>query len=569
MDLRLLLILGVCVCSQVMAARSDDLTSLATLAFEHPLSSQQALDQMDASRLSHQQQLRLTLLQCETLLQTNANQAAINLARRAKAEASLWNIQAAIPYFLNCMSSAYFNRHDKATAFSLLDQAMQMAHESKQTDALIYSLLLRGQLQLQQGLLMGATEDLRLALNSHENIDRQANDWIRVPAAYLQITLAQLYYTSHDHIQALHNIQLAMTTAKADNKVRHQVLLSAARLYLDMELVAQSQQSLQQAKALLPYLASPFELAASYSEIASIEMSSGHMLAAIELLELALTAFTQEDQAIDTLKAASLLAQAYLFDGQTTRAIPMLEQAIAQANQLQQYADVERLQHLLAEHFSANGQTDSAYAALQAAYFALQQQQHQLSKMHFSHSHQLPPPTPAANTLSSPWNFVTPYLLVALLFFVIVPMIWVGSQRQKVFSTGSQLPTLASNNSLKQLLSVAKLKQQPLSIILLTVPEQAQLSADDLNSLLVSRLRQQDELISFDDGRTVIVLPNTHTEAAKRVRFQVKFALEAVNVDISWHLGMASMQHFDTPESIIKRAGINQLSYQCNRQATG
>ncbi|MBP7664519.1 MAG: diguanylate cyclase, partial [Shewanella sp.] len=108
-------------------------------------------------------------------------------------------------------------------------------------------------------------------------------------------------------------------------------------------------------------------------------------------------------------------------------------------------------------------------------------------------------------------------------------------------------------------LNSAKQGNYPLSLLLFNASQIRQVDLPLLQDELQHRLREQDKLIRYSMDEIVIILPHTSATGAKRVVSQLVACIQPWQGSSKVNIGIAAMQQFDTLESLIKRASINQL----------
>jgi len=98
-----------------------------------------------------------------------------------------------------------------------------------------------------------------------------------------------------------------------------------------------------------------------------------------------------------------------------------------------------------------------------------------------------------------------------------------------------------------------------LSLLLLNASQIRQVDLPALMDKLQDKLREQDKLLRYSIDEIVIVLPYTSAVGAQKVVGQITPTIQTLQGTSKVNIGVAVMQQFDTLDSLVKRASINQL----------
>ncbi len=101
-----------------------------------------------------------------------------------------------------------------------------------------------------------------------------------------------------------------------------------------------------------------------------------------------------------------------------------------------------------------------------------------------------------------------------------------------------------------------------MSHLLLSTSHIRQVDLSALQRALEQKLREQDRLLRYSMDEMVILLPYTSVQGALQVSEQLKPIVQSWQVDHCIPIGVATLQQPDTLDSLVKRAGVNQLSQQ-------
>lgn len=554
--------------THAVSSKMDELNLLVNQTPE--LARQEVLElkqRLQLTNASPAQLLRLDLLQCQILLQYADYPSAIELARSSHERATQLGIINVLPYFAGCQAQALAAQYQLTLALPLLDGAIAQARDLHQSQALTGLLLLRAQLDIEQENYLPAMEDLRLALDAYADRHHQDNHWYWPPKAYLYTTLADLLYRSGDLVQAIRYQYQALAEPDARSKVRHILLLNAARMTLENGEKATSEQLLNESRSLLSSLTVPTELAASYITMAVIALDDGNRPQAEQLTREALQIFHQYQHPTGIMQGYSLLATIQFAMGHHNAALKLSQQALEQAKVLGLQQQQAILHLKLSDYFASQHQFETAYHHLQQS---RQAETHHLALRHNTRfiqfkarlDHELNQHYPG----SEQWDTDTidwqpPMLLGALLFpALLYYLLQLRPQRLLAYirrPTRRRIPLY--QQTLIRAMQHAKQHHQPMSILLLAVEQVPAQRRGQLESQLRSALRAQDKLLHQSADGIILLLPLTDHRGAGKVLQQQEANLQRWLPQLTVALGMASMQQFDTPSSMLKRAQANQV----------
>lgn len=516
--------------------------------------------------------LRLSILKCQNLLQLGENQAAINVAQLGEANAKRLKLDQARPYFLTCQADANLNYNNIQSALPLLDSAITLARRYQQPQALVDALRLRGQLDTDTDNLSSAIEDLRLAIDIYPDIHTQAQNWNWPPQAYVYAAMGNLLHATHDLSQAMYYTNLGLHSSDAKGKVLHVILRNAARIALDNQDVSYSDQLEKQAKALLPEIGSPLELAYSYAILASISLDKGRISIAEEYISIAMNTFKKQNQQLAIMRSTRLMAQVRFAQHHDDAALSLMAHAIKQGESLKQYSDLKGFYGIMSDHYLKQDDFQQAYVFLLKRYQATE-----LANQAMNHARVLQfkarlnqqdleqvdtgPRTETASILQEldlDWAYSTLFLVVMA---TLGGGIWylIDKQNNCVPSLEGDQPAETQHQQLASALNSAKQGNYPLCLLLINASQIRQVDLPPLQDELQHKLREQDKLLRYSMDEIVIVLPYTSAIGAKKVVLQLATCIQPWQGSNRVYIGSAAMQQFDTVESLIKRASINQL----------
>lgn len=559
------------------ACANDQLDKLTEEIYQYPtqtLAQITALEKQQSMRnASDVDKLRLSILKCQNLLQLGENEAAINLAQLGKAQAKRLNLDQARPYFLNCQADAYLNYDNIQEALPLLDFAITLARRYQQPQALIDALRLRGQLDTNTDNFSSAIEDLRIAIDIYPDIHTQTQNWIWPPEAYVYAAMGNLLYATQDLPQAMHYAKLALKTADAKGKVQQILLQNAARIALANGEYEYSDQLEKQAKMLLPEINSPLELAYSYAILASIAFDKGKIDIAEEYNTIAINTFEQQNQRTAMMRSTRLLAQIRFAQHKDQAALTLMHSAIEQGETLKQYTDLTWFYGILSDYYQAQDNYPLAYAFLQKRFAAAELANKSMNnarilqykaRLNQQGSANFSEDDPQGNgNLMQPltvdrifniWLWVVLLLLGGAIWY------FIAKKHKCALATDAKPHHLVPLQQLELTLHCAKQGAYPLTLLCFNASQIRQADPSALVERLQDKLREQDILLRYSMDEIIIALPYTSTEGAQRVVNQLTPTIQTWQGSNKVNIGIAAMQHFDTVDSLVKRASINQLS---------
>ena len=559
------------------ASAIDQLDELTELVYQYPSKAFSQLALLEktfaASHINSDiNQLRLSVLKCQNLLQLGENEAAINVAQLGDARAKQLKLDQARPYFLICQADANLSNNNIQNALPLLDSAITLARRYQQPQALVDALRLRGQLDTDTDNFSSAIEDLRLAIDIYPDIHTQTQNWIWPPQAYIYAAMGNLLYATHDFPQAMYYTNLGIQSSDAKGKVLHIILRNAARIALDNQEFDYSDQLEIQAKILLPELESPLELAYSYAILASIALDKGRIENAEEYIAIAINTFQKQNQKVAIMRSNRLLAQIRFAQHQDDEALILMNQAIEQGKSLNQYSDLKGFYGIMSDYYLEQDDFKQAYAFLLKRYRATELANQEMNNARIlqfkarlnqqniglTGNDHAPESDSILQELNVDWVYSTLFLIAMLL---LGGMIWylIDKQNKRAPHIEGDEPVETLVQQILSVLNNAKQGNYPLSLLIFNASQIRQVDLPSLQDELQHRLREQDKLIRYSMDEIVIVLPHTSTEGAQKVITQLVACIQPWQGSSKVNIGVAAMQQFDTLESLIKRASINQL----------
>ncbi|MFB2761075.1 diguanylate cyclase domain-containing protein [Shewanella xiamenensis] len=559
------------------ACANDQLDKLTQQVYQYPTKALAQITELEKQQqtdnTSNIDKLRLSILKCQNLLQLGENEAAINLAQMGEAHAKQLKLDQARPYFLNCQADAYLNYDNIKDALPILDSAITLARRYQQPQALIDALRLRGQLDTNTENFSSAIEDLRIAIDIYPDIHTQTQNWVWPPEGYVYAAMGSLLYATQDLPQAMYYTRLALKSADAQGKVRHVLLSNAARIALDNGEREYSDQLEKQAKTLLPEIGSPLELAYSYAILASISLDKGKIDTAEEYISIAMNTFKQQKQQVAMMLSTRLLAQVRFAQHRDEAALTLMHSAIEQGETLKQYTDLKWFYGILSDYYHTQDNYKLAYEFLQKRFDAAELANESINNMRILQFkarlnqqglQQLSADDPQSNPtlldeLNVDWAFSTLFLVSMTL---LGGAIWyfIDKQNKHAPSPDTKSKRLAPIQQLELTLHSAKQGAYPLTLLLFNASQIRQVDLPTLIDKLQDKLREQDILLRYSMDEIVIVLPYTSARGAQRVVNQLTPTIQTSQGSSKVNIGIAVMQQFDTLDSLVKRANINQLS---------
>ncbi|MCU7994478.1 diguanylate cyclase [Shewanella glacialipiscicola] len=559
------------------ASAIDQLDELTELVYQYPSKAFSQLALLEktfaASHINSDiNQLRLSMLKCQNLLQLGENEAAINVAQLGDARAKQLKLDQARPYFLICQADANLSNNNIQNALPLLDSAITLARRYQQPQALVDALRLRGQLDTDTDNFSSAIEDLRLAIDIYPDIHTQTQNWVWPPQAYIYAAMGNLLYATHDFPQAMYYTNLGIQSSDAKGKVLQIILLNAARIALDNQEFDYSNQLEIRAKTLLPELGTQLELAYSYAILASIALDKGRIDNADEYISIAISIFKKQNQKVAIMRSNRLLAQIRFAQHQDDEALILMNQAIEQGESLNQYSDLKGFYGIMSDYYLEQDDFKQAYAFLLKRYRATELANQEMNNARIlqfkarlnqqniglTGNDHAPESDSILQELNVDWVYSTLFLIAMLL---LGGMIWylIDKQNKRAPHIEGDEPVETLVQQILSVLNNAKQGNYPLSLLIFNASQIRQVDLPSLQDELQHRLREQDKLIRYSMDEIVIVLPHTSTEGAQKVITQLVACIQPWQGSSKVNIGVAAMQQFDTLESLIKRASINQL----------
>lgn len=576
MDFRLLALSFMLWLSPAYSLTLEQLDQLNISVFQYPseaLDSIHSIEQNLHGNLNpNALALRINAFKCETYLQLGENAAALNLARLNQAKAKQLRLDEARPYFLNCMAQAYLNYGNYQQALPLIHSAIAMSRRLEQPQALINGLWIRSQLDAQVQHNDTAIEDLRLALDLYPQVSKQNEQWLLTPIAYLNIAMAKLMIEVDEPKEAQLFLERALKDPLSGGKIALNLSIDAAKIAQLNQQAELREKYIQAARTMLAELGSSFELANAYQQIAFIDFSSGKYSSAEQLLHLSINTFQKEANTNATVGALYLLAQVKLAQNQEQQGLEKMNEAIRVAKQKKLYTDLKLCYAVLAEYFAAKQSYEQAYdyqlkqfQAAESETLFIQNIWLSYLKSDLSRQKQLSFEQQKATAAVIPNSFlpesVIPVLLILCSFIIFIA--W--SRRQS--STAAQVvdepistkPKATGIKKLEEMLNISKQASYPLSLLVIDTSEVLSKELPTMIEQLKTKLREQDLTLLVSDKQLLIMLPHTSEVRASNVVKQLSITLAVWRNDSKINIGLASMQQFDSLQSMIKRAKISQL----------
>ncbi|MCH1931945.1 hypothetical protein L9G16_17340 [Shewanella sp. A25] len=577
MDLRVLALSLMLWLIPAVASANDRLDALSELIYQYPTKAQDQIalleKQQQSENTSDIDKLRLKILKCQNLLQLGENEAAINLAQLGDASAKQLKLDQARPYFLNCQADANINYDNIQSALPLLDSAINLSRRYQQPQALIDALRLRGQLDTDTENFSSSIEDLRIAIDLYPEIKNQTQNWFAPSQAYIYAAMGNLLYATHDMSQAMYYTNLALRAPDAKGKVLHVLLRNAARIALDNNEREYSDQLEKKSKELLPEIGSPLELAYSYAILASIALDKGNIDTAEEYISISINTFKLQNQRSAMMRSTRLLAQIRFAQHRDQEALSLMSSAISQGEDLKQYTDLKWFYEIMSDYYVTHDDYKQAYTFLVKRYHATELANEAINNTRLlqfkARLHQqgiqqtttenVTPHNSERKEFGFDWAYSSLFLVG---LFLLGGAIWYFIDRQNYRTSTDDLnvQSLPPLQQLELTLHSAKQGFYPLAILLLNAAQVRQVDVSPLLDDLQHKLREQDRLLRYSMDEIVIVLPYTSGQGAQKVVEQLSPVVKAWQSGDKVSFGIAVMQQFDTLESLIKRASVNQLA---------
>ena len=577
MDFRLLAVAFAFFLPSVFASPMSEMDKLVPLVYQYPSQAAEKIEALNNEKLTTREKLRLELIRCELFNQNGDGQAAINLAQFAIAQAKSNQLEEALPYFYICMADAYSFSGKYEHTFTLLDDAILKAKQLNQPQALVTALRNRAQFDTVFEDFTAAIEDLRLSIDIYPQQFQQKFNWFWSPEAYVYVAMANLLYSSNEFASSFKHIKTALEAEDAIGNVRHNLLLSSARISFNAHEKEKSLVFLNQAKKTVLDVAAPLDLAYGFAVIASLELDFGNLDEAELYLHKARKIFNEHYKVVHIFRTNRLLARIKFAQGHDIEALKLVKTAVEQGIQLQQHTDLQSLYHILENYYLKQGDSERAYQNLKLAYEAGNKANKELNSARFIqykarldrqasiHSQQRQSPKPPVVESSGKHKIYKLVVFVFVMLGICIFFVVFQSKRQAKKQRELAKQVLPINDELNQVLLNSKKQASPLATLLVDV---SKLDAQKLKELLQGIddvIRETDIVSRFSASELLILLPNTSNAGAQKVVAHLHRHLKKVTVE-DHIFGMASMQQFDQIEQLIKRANFDRLTQIKNRE---
>ncbi|GIU33281.1 histidine kinase [Shewanella schlegeliana] len=579
MDFRLITLSFMLWLSPAHSLTLEQLDQLNISVFQYPSEALNSINEIEQSLHTNLNPnataLRINAFKCETYLQLGENAAALNLARLNQAKAKQLRLDEARPYFLNCMAQAYLNYGNYQQALPLIHSAIAMSRRLEQPQALINGLWIRSQLDAQVQHNNTAIEDLRLALDLYPQVSKQNEQWLLTPIPYLNIAMAKLMIRVGEPKEARLFLDRALTDPLSGGKIALNLSIDAAKIAQLNQQTELREEYIQAARSKLAELGSSFELANAYQQIAFIDFSSGKYSSAEQLLRLSINTFKKEANNNATIGALRLLAQVNLAQHQEKLGLEQMNEAIGIAKQKKLYTDLKLCYAVLAKYFATKQNYKQAYDYQQKQFQAAENetlfiQSIWLSylKSDLSRQKQLSYEQQKVTATVMPNPFLPDSVLPAILILCSFATFIAWSRKRS--SRASQVidksiaikPNSTGEQKLEEMLNISKQAGYPLSLLVLDTGAMLSRELPTMIEQLKAKLREQDLVQLGSEKQLLIMLPHTSEVRANNVIKQLSGTVALWKSDCKINIGLASMQQFDSLQSMIKRAQISQLRRQ-------
>jgi len=576
MDFKIIVLCLTVWVSPVLASTLEQLEQLNTLVFQYPSKALSKINTLEnhftGSPSSDDVLMRLSALKCESYIQLGEHAAAINLARLSDAKAKKLKLQAARPYFLNCMAQAYTNFGNYQQALPLLYASIALSRQLKQPQALISGLWLRSKLNANVKHHDAAIEDLRLALDMFSEIRQQKQMWTWPPKGYLHSAIAKQLSLIGEQSEAKKHLTKALDDKRTQGKVLLFIALEKAAFAQHNQRPALQDKYTQIARSKLAELGTPSELALAYKTIATIDFNSGKYSSAEQLVNLSLRTFEKETDVIGTISALKLNAQIKLKQYREAAGLTLMAKAITLAQERSRYSDLKDSYAILSAYFAKQDKFVLAYQYQQQQLAALEKETDSIKdiwlsqlKSGLSREEQVAMPVHSLIATTAPSSLLPKSLIPIAIMIISVALFIIWYQRKVPQQKQAQqvaLPLTSKSDKekgLEELLNTSKQAGYPLSLL---VFNSSQINKADMPIVLEQlnvKLREQDVLLKRPENQLLIMLPHTSEKGALNVINQLTGTIEMWQEGIKVNIGLACMRQFDDLESMIKRANVNQL----------
>ncbi|GIU23306.1 histidine kinase [Shewanella sp. MBTL60-007] len=579
MDLRLISLSFMLWLSPAHSLTLEQLDQLNISVFQYPSEALNSINDIEqdlhANLNPNAIALRINAFKCEAYLQLGENAAALNLARLNQAKAKQLRLDEARPYFLNCMAQAYLNYGNYQQALPLIHSAIAMSRRLEQPQALINGLWIRSQLDAQVQHNDTAIEDLRLALDLYPQVSKQNEHWLLTPLPYLNIAMAKLMIKEGEPKEARLFLDKALSDPLSGGKIALNLSIDAAKIAQLNQQAELREEYIQAARTMLAELGSSFELANAYKQIAFIDFSSGKYSSAEQLLHLSINTFKKEANTNATIGALHLLAQVNLAQSEERLGLEQMSEAIGIAKQKKLYTDLKLCYAVLAKYFASKQNYELAYDYQLKQFQAAENETLFIQRIWLSYlksdlsrqkqlSYEQKNATAAVIPTSVLPASVLPVLLILCSFAIFI--FW---SRKRSPRTAKALdrpisikPNATGVQKLEDMLNISKQVNYPLSLLVLDTSGMLSSELPAIVEQLKTKLREQDLTLLGADKQLLIMLPHTSEARAKKVIEQLTGTVALWKSDSKVNIGLASMQQFDSLQSMIKRARVSQLRRQ-------
>lgn len=573
MDFRILVLGLLFLTGSAIADTDRDMDNLVTLIYQYPDKAKQELAALEQQPLSKQQQLRLQVLRCQTLLQLGERRPVINLVQTTQRQARQQQIEQAVAYLQTCEAEAYGDEEDFKKSFTLLDIAIEGSRNHNQPQAMVGALRLKGTYEFAMGNFSAAIESLRLALDVYPDLNKQQDHWTWPPIAYLYGDMAGVMHATGDLSQADYYLKLALQSPETTGKIKQTLSVMAARVALDSGDRSRSLQMLQQAVELLPEISSPLERAFSQAQIGSIELMLGNLQEADTAINAASKVFISNNNLLWEQRAERILAQIRLAQKQPDAALRYLNSSAALAQRLSQYDDLARTYTLEAKLYADKGDYQNAYHSMLKNVDAAAKAQQQLNNTQFlqykaklelqeqQKSKAQQQVHEASATQRQQLNRIYA-LVICLLLIIAALVIWIFG-KSRGWNMVMNLSQSSDEQLAEHMLNNAKNAGYPLSILLLDIRHVRLSELPSLQDDIEKKLREQDKILHHSAEELLILLPYTSSKGSERVVAQLEPVLHRWHT-AKVHMGVASLTQPDTLKTLLKRASVNQLNRSRN-----
>ncbi|MGB0892913.1 MAG: hypothetical protein ACPGUD_00770 [Parashewanella sp.] len=580
MDFRLLVIGLLLWVPNVFSSPMTKMDSIVPLISQYPHQAKMQLAELEQQFLKSpptaKERLRTQLLNCYLQVELGEYQAAINIANLGEAHSKQLKLFEARPYFLTCMADAYNYMGNYDQVFPLLDTAVNLAKKHHQTQALIDALRVRGTLDTHSDNFVSAIEDIRISIDLFPSRFKQKNNWYWPTEAYVYATMATLFDASGELANSMEYIKRSLKAKDAQGTVQHKLLLNSAAIHFKNKKLKESVLFLKEAKRTIVNVTSEFEKAYSYAIIATLELSFGNLEKAEQFLLIAQKVFKKYHKYVNLMRSERIHAQILFAKGEPQKAISKINSAIEKGTQLNKHFDLHNFYQILQKHYSKQGDFQQAYQYLLKAYSEntkankvvnsarFIQYKARLDRQASLHSQDRlsTPEIKSKPILSS--NAIKLTIIGGVLFGSILLLVCFNHRRQVALESKTQVDTPSNKNKLEKRLTHAKVKGQPLSLLMVNVEKVTTTEMLLLEQSIQDVLREQDLLIHYSDSQLLIVLNKTSNAGCHKVVRQLQINL-AHSKQAQYIFGQSSMQQFDNVDSLIKRATLDWLT-QCNNR---